>query len=134
LPTTAEIDPLARSAALAIAWARIGIGVGTFGFTRPALAMLGFERPDATTVTLARLAGGRDIALGIHALSAAADRDSLREATLLGALVDVGDAVAFGAAAIHHPRGRRAAVQNAALGAAAAVGGALVLARLSRSS
>jgi hypothetical protein len=134
LPTTAEIDPLARSAALAIAWARIGIGVGTFGFTRPALAMLGFERPDATTVTLARLAGGRDIALGIHALSAAADRDSLREATLLGALVDVGDAVAFGAAAIANREGRRTAVQNAALGAAAAIAGAWVLTRVTRSS
>ncbi len=129
-PAGAAIDPLARAAALSIAWARIGIGIGTFGFTRPALAKLGFERPDTATVALARLAGGRDIALGLQALSAAADRGRLREATLLGAMVDAGDAVAFGAASLAEPGARRPALQNAALGAAAALAGAWVLARL----
>ena len=81
-------------------------------------------------MALARLAGGRDIALGLQALSAAADRDRLREATLLGALVDAGDAVAFGAASLAEPGARRPALQNAALGAAAALAGAWVLARL----
>jgi hypothetical protein len=128
-PAGEPIDPLARAAALSIAWARIGIGIGTFGVTRPALAKLGFARPDTATVALARLAGGRDIALGLQALSAAADRDRLREATLLGALVDAGDAIAFGAASLA-PEARRTGLQNAALGTAAAIAGAWVLARL----
>jgi hypothetical protein len=134
LPRSTEIDPLARTAAQLIAWGRIGIGIGTFGFTRPALAKLGFGRPDATSVALARLAGGRDIALGLQALSAAGDHQRLREATLLGALVDAGDAVAFGATAIAEPGERRAALKNAALGGAAAIAGALVLARLPKPS
>lgn len=130
----APIDPLARSAAVTIACGRIGIGVATFGFTRVALAKLGFERPDPSTVALARLAGGRDIALGLHALSAARDPDRLREATLLGAIVDAGDAVAFGAGLRAGPGARRTALKNATLGAAAAVAGAWVLRRLQPSA
>lgn len=123
-------DPLARTGALAIAAARIGIGVGAFALTRRALRGLGFKRPSGATVALARLAGGRDIALGLHALSAATDRERLREATALGVLVDAGDAVAFAAALAARDGIDRTAAVNAPLGAAAAVAGIWVLSRL----
>jgi hypothetical protein len=130
LPTRDRPDPRARGAALAIAVARIGIGVGALGFTRPALAALGFERPSGGTVALARLAGGRDVALGLHALTARRDRDRLREATALGALVDAGDATAFTAALLSRDGIDRTAAVNAPLGAAAAIAGGWALSRL----
>lgn len=123
------MDPLARSGAIAIAIARIGIGVATFGFTRKALAGLGFEDAAAPTVALARLAGGRDIALGLHALSVAGDRERLREATTLAAAVDAGDAIAF-AALSADPEQRGTALKNAPLAAAAVVAGAWIRTRL----
>jgi hypothetical protein len=123
-------DPLARAAVLAIAAARIGIGVGAFAFTRRALAALGFQRPHGATLALARLAGGRDIALGLHALAARKERERLREAAALGALVDAGDAVAFGAALAGRQGIDRTAALNAPLGLAAALLGAWALRRL----
>lgn len=76
------------------------------------------------------MAGGRDLALGLHALTATRDRDRLREATLIGALVDAGDAVAFGAGFGGSAEARRMAIRNAPLGAAAAIVGAWILSRL----
>lgn len=130
LPAPDRPDPLARSAALAIAAARLGIGIGTSALTRRALRGLGFERPSGATVALARLAGGRDIALGLHALAARDDRDRLREATALGILVDGGDAAAFAAALARRDGIDRTAAINAPLGAAAAIVGAWILSRL----
>lgn len=125
-------DPLARGAAIAIACGRIGIGIGAFGLTRKALAGLGFDRPDGTSVALARLAGSRDIALGLHALGAVSggDRERLREATLLGALVDGADALSFGAALISRDGIDRTALINAPLATGAALAGAWALSRL----
>ena len=126
----APIDPLARAGALAIAAGRIGIGIGAFGFARPALGALGFERPDQITIALARLAGSRDIALGAHALASAGDRERLREATVLGALVDTGDAIAFGALLGAGPGLRATGLKNAPLGLAAAAVGVWIYSRL----
>ncbi len=122
-------DSLARSGAIAIGVARIGIGVAAFAFTRPSLRALGFGDPNPAAVALARLAGGRDLALGAHALSVRDDRDRLREASLLAAAVDAGDAIAF-AAALASPGFRRMAIMNAPAGAAGAVAGAWVASRL----
>ncbi len=127
---TRSPDPLARGAALGIAGIRIGIGIATFAATRRALAGLGFGDPDAATVALSKLAGGRDIALGLHALLVASDRDRLREAVALGALVDAGDAIAFGSALVKRDGIDRTAAMNAPLGAGAAVVGVLILRRL----
>ena len=80
-------------------------------------------------MALARLAGGRDIALGVHALSVRDDRAALREASVLAAAVDAGDAIAFGAA-IASPGFRRMAVMNAPAGVGGAVAGVWVAARL----
>jgi hypothetical protein len=123
-------DEPARAVALAIACARIAIGIGAFALTRTALRGLGFERPSGAAVALARLAGGRDIALGLHALRAAGDRGRLREATALGVAVDAGDAVAFTAALVGRDGIGRTAALNAPLGAAAATAGAWALRRL----
>ena len=92
METTTAPDPLARAAVLAVAGGRVAIGLGAFFATRKALGLLGFERPGGATVALARLAGGRDIALGLHALAASSDRRRLREAArlMLGAAPPAG--------------------------------------------
>ena len=123
-------DPLARSGAIAIGLTRIGIGVAAFTLTTPALRKLGFgDAPSPAAVALARLAGGRDIALGLHALSVRDDRNRLREASLLGAAVDAGDAIAFGAA-IAAPGYRKMALLNAPAGLGGAIAGTWVATRL----
>lgn len=123
-------DALARRGAIAIAATRIGIGVGAFALTRPALGLLGFKRPDGASVALARLAGARDLALGVHALWVRDDRGRLREATLLTTAVDAGDALAFGTALLRRDGIDRIALMNLPVAGGAVVAGAWVAARL----
>jgi hypothetical protein len=125
--TDRQPDPLARSLALMIAAGRLAIGTGALFATRPALRALGFSEPQPIATALARMAGGRDIALGLHAIAVRDDRRGLREASLLAAAVDAGDAIALGALI---GTDRRTALTNAPLGAVAAVVGALVARRL----
>jgi len=91
--------------------------------TRPALRMLGFGDTDAVGTALGRIAGGRDIALGVLALVARDDRRALRIAALAGAAVDASDAVTFGVAA-KDPVARRAGILGVVSGSAAALTGA----------
>jgi hypothetical protein len=123
-------DPLARAAVLGIAAGRIGIGVGALLATRPALKALGFEPANTQTRALARLAGSRDIAIGLLTIAARDDRVALREATAAAAAVDLGDAVCF-AIAGRDPAAGRAAVQGILSGGAAAAVGAWAIRRLS---
>jgi hypothetical protein len=121
-------DPLARAGAIAIGIARIGVGITALAATRPALKTIGLG-DDEGAVVLARIAGIRDVALGLHALSVRNDGPALAQASWLAALADAGDAATFAALATR--RGLdRAVVMNfpAATGAAAA--GAWVGARL----
>jgi len=127
---TNEIDSLGRTAATTIAVARIGIGLGAFVLTRPALGVLGFDRPDGRSVALARLAGGRDVALGMHALAVRDDRARLREASAIATAVDAGDMIAFGAALVRRDGIDRTAVKNIPITVAAVVAGTWVTARL----
>jgi hypothetical protein len=122
-------EPLARTAVLGIAAGRVGIGVGALFATRPALKVLGFEASDTSARALARIAGGRDIALGLLTFAARDDRTLLREATAVAAAVDLGDAIAFGIAG-RDPAAGRAAVQGVLSGGAAAIVGAWALRRL----
>lgn len=124
------IDPLARTFVLGVAAGRIAIGVGAFFFTRKALGALGFTEPSGAAIALARLAGGRDIALGLHALAVRDDREALRQAAAIGAAVDAGDAIAFGAALVTRDGIDRTAALNAPLGAGAAIAGLWGLRRL----
>jgi len=122
-------DPLARAAVLGIAAGRIAIGIGAVLATRPALKVLGFEASDTSARALTRIAGGRDIALGLLTLAARDDRERLREATAVAAAVDLGDAIAFGIAG-RDPAAGRAAVQGILSGGAATVVGAWAVRRL----
>jgi hypothetical protein len=123
-------DPLARNAVLAVAAGRLAIGIGAFFATRRALGALGFDEPSGATVALARLAGGRDLALAAHAFAVANDPVRLREAAAIGAAVDAGDAIAFGTALVTRDGIDRTAAMNAPLGAAAAAFGLWALRRL----
>jgi hypothetical protein len=123
-------DPLARAAVLGIAGGRIAIGVGALLATRPALKVLGFEASDTSARALARIAGGRDIALGLLTFAARDDRERLREAAALATAVDLGDAICFGIAG-RDPAAGRAAVQGVLSGGGATVVGAWAIRRLS---
>lgn len=123
-------DPIARAGAIAIAATRVGLGIGISTFTRPALAALGFDRPDATAIVLARLAGGRDIALGIHGLTARNDASRLAESSALATAVDAGDGVAFALALSAGDGIDRKALVNLPLIAGAVVTGGWITKRL----
>lgn len=129
-PPQDAIDPLGRAAATAIALARIGLGIGAFAFTRPALGALGFDRPDGRSVALARLAGVRDVGLGLHALAVRDDRARLREAAAIATAVDAGDMIAFGAALVSRDGIDATALKNVPITVAAVVAGTWVTARL----
>jgi hypothetical protein len=118
-----RIDPLGRQAVLAIAAGRIGIGVGTLLATRPALKALGFAEADSRVEALGRIAGGRDIAIGLLAVGARDEGRSLRRAALAGAAVDTTDALVFSALAAADPDARHAGISGAGAGAAAAIVG-----------
>jgi hypothetical protein len=122
------LDPFGREGALAIAAARIGIGIGALAATRQAMRLLGLGTADGTIV-LARLAGIRDVALGLHALAARDDPAALSRAVTLGALADAGDAAAF--LALARVRGAdRTVLMNAPPAIYAAVVGAWIAARI----
>jgi hypothetical protein len=122
-------DPPARTAILAIAGGRIAIGVGAVLATRPALKILGFEASDTSARALTRIAGGRDIAIGLLTLAARDDRARLRETAAVAAAVDLGDAICFGIAG-RDPAAGRAAVQGILSGGVASVVGAWAVRRL----
>jgi hypothetical protein len=94
-----KADPLGRRAALALAAARVGLGVGALFLTGPTLKALLFGEADAVGRALAKLAGGRDLALGLLTLAARDDPAALRQLTLAAAVLDGADAFSLGLAA-----------------------------------
>jgi len=117
-----RMDPKARQVALQIGGSRVMIGVGALFATRPALRLLGFGEPEATGTAVARLAGGRDIALGALTLAARDDAERLRTMLLVSSACDVADAIGLGLSA-EHPETRRAGIGGILSGTAAAVAG-----------
>jgi len=117
-----SIDPKARQIALQIGGSRVALGTAIFLATRPALRTMRFPEPGPTGVALAKLGGGRDIAIGALTLAALSDRDRLRTMMLVSNLCDLADAAAFGFGA-RHPQMRLAGVAGAFSGAAAATAG-----------
>jgi hypothetical protein len=77
---------------------RIVFGVGMLTAPEWAVRVLGFREPSAATVTVTRLAGGRDLVLGLVTLAGIQDGDRLRAATLANSVADAGDTLAFGLA------------------------------------
>ncbi len=117
-------------AVLGVAAGRTAIGVGALLATRPALKALGFDASDTSSRSLARIAGSRDIALGVLTFAARDDRVALREVTAVATAVDLGDAIVFGIAG-RDPAAGRAAVQGILSGSAAAIVGAWAVRRFS---
>jgi hypothetical protein len=118
----AKMDPKARQVALQIGASRVAMGVGIFFATRPALRALRFGDTDATGEALAKLGGGRDIALGALTLAARDDPGALRTTILISSACDVADAIALGASA-RHPEMRGAGLGGVFSGSTAALAG-----------
>jgi hypothetical protein len=76
---------------------RIAIGAGMMLAPARSLEALGFQRPNRSTITVGRIAGVRDIVLGLHLAEASRDPDRLRRAHLFCAAADAGDSAAFAA-------------------------------------
>lgn len=112
---------------------RIAIGVGLAVAPGRALAALGFRSPRPDTVTVARIAGGRDIVLGIVTLAALGDRDRLLAANLANAGVDAGDALICASDLTGRSHGNReAAARGFGAAVPAALAGLWAAARLAR--
>lgn len=117
-----RIDPKARQIAMQIGGSRVLVGVGALLFTRPALRALGFGDPERTGMALAKLAGGRDIAIGALTLAARDDASTLRPVLLVSSACDVADAVGLGLS-VRYPETRRAGLGGIVSGSAAALAG-----------
>jgi hypothetical protein len=116
------MDITGRRAALALGAARTGLGAGALFATRPTLRALLFGETDAVGRALAKLAGGRDLALGAMTLAARNDDATLRALVLAAAALDAADAFALGLAT-RDPNTRLAGLGGVASGGAAAAAG-----------
>lgn len=117
-------DGTARKVVVAIAAGRFAIGLGALLRTRPALRALGFPETDAAGRSLARLAGGRDLALAALVFAARKDRGALRAVALAGAAVDAGDALTLGLAGRQDEELKLAGAGGLLSGGTAALAGA----------
>ncbi len=126
----AKMDPKARQLALAIGVSRLAIGGSILFATRPALRKMGFGATDASGEALAKLGGGRDIALAAMTLAARDDRQALRTAILVSGACDAADAVSLGISA-RRPETRQAGIGGILAGSGAAAACLWIYRRLS---
>lgn len=112
------MDERARQVALGIGASRAALGAGIFFATQPALRGMGFGATNASGEAVAKLGGGRDLALGTLTLAARDDREALRAALLISGACDLADAVAMGVSA------RRTETREAGIGGVIAGGAA----------
>jgi hypothetical protein len=124
-----RIDPLGRRLTLTLAAGRVGLGIGALFVTRPTLKALLFGETDAVGRALAKLAGGRDLALGLLTLAVRDDAAALRTITLAAAVLDAADATSLGLAARDGDT-RVAGLGGVASGGAAALAGLCAWRRL----
>lgn len=124
-----EIDPLARQVVLAMAGCRTGIGSAAFLATGPGLQAAGLGEANATGRAIGKVAGARDVALGLLTLVVRDDREALRTVCLAAALLDAADAAAFSFAAVE-PETRAGGVIGVLVGGAAALLGIWAYRRL----
>ena len=117
-----KTDPLGRRLALTLGASRVALGVGGLFATRPTLKALGFSQTDGAGRALAKLAGGRDLGLGLLTLASRDDAAALRTITLAAAVLDGADAFSLGLAARDGDT-RRAGLGGVASGGAAAIAG-----------
>jgi hypothetical protein len=115
-------DPKARQIALQIGGSRVAMGLAIFFATRPALRVLRFGETDASGEALAKLGGGRDIAIGALTLALRNDAQALRAVILVSSACDLADAVALGISA-RRPETRAAGLGGVISGGGAAIAG-----------
>jgi hypothetical protein len=118
----AKIDPKARRVALGIGASRLAMGIGIFFATQPALRALRFGSTDASGEAVAKLGGGRDIAIGALTLAVRDNREVLRTTLLISSACDLADALALGVSA-RRPETRQAGIGGVISGSAAALAG-----------
>ncbi len=100
--------------------ARIAFGVGMLTAPEWALRVLGFTEVGPATVAVTRIAGVRDLVLGLVTVAGLQDRDRLRSATVANAVADAGDTLAFAVTLQTPERGAGSRGMAAALPAALA--------------
>src|SRR5690242_8439151 len=115
-------DPQARKMGIVLSTCRVGLGLGTLLATRSAVRALGFKEIDDGGEALAKLAGGRDLALGALTLASRDDPTTFRSLILAAAALDAADAFALGLS-ISNPETRSAGIAGVVSGGAAAVAG-----------
>jgi hypothetical protein len=123
------MDSTAQQVALGIGASRLAMGLGIFFATQPALRALRFGSTDAQGEAMAKLGGGRDIAIGAMTLAARNDPAALRTTILISSACDRADAVALGVSA-RRPETRAAGVGGVISGGAAAIAGIWALRHL----
>jgi hypothetical protein len=101
---------LQRTVGGGLAWTRVGVGVAVWLAPRTSMRVLGFDPANPQVMALARLAGTRDLALGVVAVSTHRDPGAAAIVAGLNAAVDALDAVAFAIAFV-----RRQGIDRAAL-------------------
>ncbi len=125
----AKMDPKARQVALQIGASRVAMGAAILLATQPVLRALRFGATEETGEALAKLGGGRDLALGALTLAARDDPAALRTALLISSACDVTDALALGVSA-RHEKTRKAGIGGVLSGSAAALAGLWAYRRL----
>jgi hypothetical protein len=113
------MDPKAKQLALGISVIRLAIGASILFATRPALRKMGFGATDVSGEALAKLGGGRDLALGAMTFAVRNDRQALRTAILVSGACDAADAVSLGVSA-RRPETRQAGIGGILAGSGAA--------------
>jgi hypothetical protein len=121
--------PDVRAWSLLSGLGRVAFGVGMLAAPEFAMRTLGFAEVSPATVTVSRIAGIRDLVLGVVTLAGLQDHGRLRSATLANALADTGDTVAFALAL--RTRERTAAARGLAAALPAALAGLWTAWRLS---
>jgi hypothetical protein len=126
----AQPDPIAKQIALAIGGTRVGVGMAAFFATRPSLRAMGFSDSDATGRTFAKVLGARDMGVGWLTLALRDNPGALHSVILASSVLDLADAVAFGAAAAN-PETRLPGIIGVVSGGSAALAGLWAWRRLS---
>jgi hypothetical protein len=122
-------DPRGRQVALTLGAGRVALGIGALFITGPTLKALRFGQTDGTGRALAKLAGGRDLALGLLTLASHDEAAALRTVTLTAAVLDAADAISLGLAARDGDT-RLAGLGGVVSGGGAAIAGAWAWRRL----
>ncbi len=133
LPGRADVIPICRYAATAVAAGRVGLGVAALAWPAvPARPWVGSSADELGAQVFGRALGGRDLALGVGALAAARKAASAPQTAgawfAAGALSDALDVAVTAAAWQRLPRaGRWLVVASAAGAAVAGVAGTLAV-------